>query len=123
MDMEYINRLPIELRREIYIMLPKKQCLICDKQIITHCHVKDFSICSVLCCMKFNKSILREIVMSNTNILFYNIVLICNYTFFKIAVFTCYSIGSFLYILAAIIMLKNIIYLSVYLVYYAMSLI
>ena len=118
MDMDYINRLPIELRREIYMSIPKRHCLICDKQIVTHCHVKEFAICSVQCCMQFNKCVLREVVVSNALVLFYNIVLVCNYIFFKLAVFTCYSTGSFVYILAAMILIKNIVYLSVYMVYY-----
>jgi len=118
MDMDYINRLPIELRREIYMSIPKRQCLICNKQIMTHCHVKEFSICSVHCCMKFNKSVLKEVIISNTHVSFYNIVLMCNYIFFKLAVFTCYSTGSFLYIITAMATIKKIVYLSVYMVYY-----
>ena len=121
MNLDDVNHLPIELRREIYIMLPKRHCLMCGRKLITFCHVNEYSICSLRCCINFNKSVLKDIIMSKAYILSYNWLLMCNYILFKLAVFTCYGTGSFVYLLVAMAIVKNILYLCGCILYYVFT--
>jgi len=121
MNLDYISNLPIDLRREIYLYIPKRTCMICEKKILTYYHVKEMSICSMHCCVILNTRVLKDVIVYNAYVRLHNLMLTLNYIFFKVSLFAIASIFSTFYIMIIACILKKLIFISSTMIWYIVN--
>ena len=118
MNIKYVHQLPIDLRREIYLYIPKRTCMICKTEMFSYYHVKETSICSMNCCVILNTRVLKDVIVYNAYVRIYNLMLMANYFFFKVSLLATASIFSTFYIMLIAYTLKQLVFISAIMLWY-----
>ena len=66
-SMDFVNNLPIEIRREVYTYIPQKHCSVCNQLLIRYPQASENKmmpwVCSVPCLVQYNCIIGRDIII------------------------------------------------------------
>lgn len=79
MNLNLIDDMPIELRRNIYGFIPYKSCIVCHHNHVIFDNESKHHVCSIICLRKFNKHTLSQLRYNNSIILTQNISLTVYY--------------------------------------------
>jgi len=78
MNTDLVNRLPIELRREIYMHLPQKHCSVCNQIVVRWPHINENRntpwVCSIPCLTYYNYVIGKDIIVFSCVVEIANII-------------------------------------------------
>jgi hypothetical protein len=100
MNIQTLNQLPYEMRREIYNYVPVTTCIVCNQMVVSYNKNMKHKVCSMYCLYQYSNEISKDIALYNVSIPLFNLYAICNYMYLK-----CF----FLMILGGIFLGYNIV--------------
>lgn len=121
MNLDTIDHIPVELRREIHGFVPYKYCTICKCMIVEFSGSPDMYICSIGCLNKFNSEMMKRLKYNAAVIFTYQAASMSSYTMSMTYIFITITISFLCPVSLAIFFAYHIMRLFLLLIIYLLT--
>lgn len=108
MNLDLIEHIPIDIRREINGFVPYKNCVVCNCTVLEFSGSPDMYICSIGCLNKFNNEMLKRLKYNSAVIFSCQVARVSNYTMTMSYIFLTVTTAFICPLSIAIFMLYHI---------------